>query len=63
LDLIAFEGVLSAAEEGVYAAAVVVAFEPADDDPEDAKDEDAPAQIPRGCVGLDIQVLKFAGLS
>jgi hypothetical protein len=36
LDLIAFEGALSTVEDGVYATAVVVAFEPADEDPEDA---------------------------
>jgi len=36
LDLIAFERVLSTADAGVYATAVVVAFEPAEDDPEDA---------------------------
>jgi hypothetical protein len=48
LDLMAFEGALSAAEDGVYATAVVVAFEPADDDPEDAKDEEAPGpSLPR----------------
>jgi hypothetical protein len=35
-DLIAFEGTLSTAEEGVYATVVVVAFEPADEDPEAA---------------------------
>jgi len=46
LDLIAFDGALSAAEDGVYATAVVVAFEPADDDPEDAKDEEAPGPDP-----------------
>jgi hypothetical protein len=46
LDLIAFEGTLSAVEDGVYATAVVVAFEPADDDPEDAKDDEAPGPDP-----------------
>jgi hypothetical protein len=42
----AFEGALNAADEGVYATAVVVAFEPADDDPEDAKDDEAPGPLP-----------------
>jgi hypothetical protein len=46
LDFMAFEGALSADDDGVYAIAVVVAFEPADDDPEDAKDEDAPGPEP-----------------
>jgi len=45
-DVMAFEGALSAADEGVYAAVVVVAFEPADEDPEDAKDEEAPGPEP-----------------
>jgi hypothetical protein len=46
LDLMAFEGALSVADEGVYATVVVVAFEPADEDPEDAKDEEAPGPEP-----------------
>jgi len=45
-DVMAFEGALSAAEDGVYATVVVVAFEPAEEDPEDAKDEEAPGPEP-----------------
>jgi hypothetical protein len=45
-DLMAFVGALSIAAEGVYATVVVVAFEPADEDPEDAKDEEAPGPEP-----------------
>ena len=45
-DVMAFESTLSAADDGVYATAVVVAFEPADEDPEDAKDEEAPGPEP-----------------
>ena len=45
-DAMAFEGALSAVEEGVYFTDVVVAFEPADDDPEEAKDEEAPGPEP-----------------
>jgi hypothetical protein len=45
-DLMAFVGALSVAAEGVYATVVVVAFEPADEDPEDAKDEEAPGPEP-----------------
>jgi len=45
-ELIAFEGALRAAEEGVKATAVVVAFEPADDDPDAAKDDEAPGPLP-----------------
>jgi hypothetical protein len=41
-EVMAFEGRVSTDEDGVYAAAAVVAFEPADDDPEDANDEEAP---------------------
>jgi hypothetical protein len=52
LDLIAFDGALSAAEDGVYATDVVVAFEPADDDPEDAKDEEAPGPDPHEEVSV-----------
>jgi hypothetical protein len=46
LDLMAFEGALSAADDGVNATEVVVAFEPADEDPEAANDEDAPGPEP-----------------
>jgi hypothetical protein len=45
-ERMAFVGALSTAEDGVYATAVVVAFEPADDDPEEAKDEEAPGPDP-----------------
>jgi hypothetical protein len=45
-ELMAFEGALSAVEEGVNFTEVVVAFEPADEDPEDAKDEEAPGPEP-----------------
>jgi hypothetical protein len=38
----AFKGGVSTADDGVYAAEPVVAFEPADEDPEAAKDEEAP---------------------
>ena len=41
-DAMAFVGGLSVDEDGVKAAAVVVAFDPADEDPEAAKDDDAP---------------------
>jgi hypothetical protein len=41
-DVRAFDGALSTAEEGVYCAAVVMAFDPADEDPDEAKDEEAP---------------------
>jgi hypothetical protein len=41
-ELIAFTGGVSTVEDGVNATDVVVALEPADEDPEDAKDEDAP---------------------
>ena len=40
-DVMAFEGVLSAPEKGVYFTDVVVALEPADEEPEEAKDEEA----------------------
>ncbi len=46
LDLIAFVGVLRTAEDGVYATADVVAFEPADEEPEAANDEEAPGPDP-----------------
>ena len=39
---IAFAGGLSTVEDGVNATEVVVAFEPADEDPEEANDEEAP---------------------
>jgi hypothetical protein len=42
----AFDGALSAIDDGVYFTEVVVALEPADEDPEDAKDEDAPGPEP-----------------
>jgi len=35
-EVMAFVCALSTAEDGVYATVVVVAFEPADEDPEDA---------------------------
>jgi hypothetical protein len=35
-DLMAFEGALSTVEDGVYFTEVVVALEPADEDPEEA---------------------------
>ena len=41
-DVRAFEGALSTVDEGVYWTEVVIAFEPADEDPEEAKDEEAP---------------------
>jgi hypothetical protein len=45
-EVIAFEGAPRAAEEGVKATAVVVAFEPADDDPDAANDDEAPGPLP-----------------
>jgi hypothetical protein len=45
-DVKAFEGTVSTSDDGVYATVVVVAFEPADEDPEDAKDEEAPGPEP-----------------
>jgi hypothetical protein len=36
LDLMAFDGALSTAEEGVYFTVAVVALEPADEEPEEA---------------------------
>jgi hypothetical protein len=42
----AFVGALSTAADGVNATEVVVAFEPADEDPDEAKDEDAPGPEP-----------------
>jgi hypothetical protein len=35
-DFMALEGAVSTSDDGVYATAVVVAFEPADEDPEEA---------------------------
>jgi hypothetical protein len=35
-EVMAFEGAVSTSEDGVYATVLVVAFEPADEDPEDA---------------------------
>jgi hypothetical protein len=35
-EVMALEGAVSTCDDGVYATAVVVAFEPAEDDPEDA---------------------------
>jgi hypothetical protein len=37
---------VSAIDEGVYFTEVVVALEPAEEDPEDAKDEEAPGPEP-----------------
>jgi hypothetical protein len=45
-DLIAFVGALRTAADGVYAAEVVVALEPAEDDPEAANDVEAPGPEP-----------------
>ena len=45
-ELIAFTGAVSAADDGVYATDVVVAFEPAEEDPDDAKDEEAAGPLP-----------------
>jgi len=45
-DARAFLGALRTAADGVNATEVVVAFEPADEDPEAAKDEDAPGPEP-----------------
>src|SRR5580658_6901847 len=39
----AFEGGVSVFAEGVYSAELVAAFDPADDDPEDANEDAAPA--------------------
>ena len=41
----AFWGGTSVFADGVYFAEVVTALDPAEDDPEDAKDEDAPAPV------------------
>ena len=41
--LSAFDGAFSAPEDGVYAAAAVVALEPAEAEPDEAKDVEAPA--------------------
>jgi hypothetical protein len=45
LDERAFAGGVSVAADGVYSAEAVNAFDPAEDDPEDAKEEEAPAPI------------------
>ena len=41
----AFAGGVSVGVDGVYNAEVVSEFDPAEDEPEDAKDEDAPAPV------------------
>jgi hypothetical protein len=41
----AFNGGVRVFADGVYRAEVVSAFEPAEDDPEDAKEEDAPVPV------------------
>ena len=41
----AFAGGASVAADGVYSAEVVKAFDPAEDDPEDANDEVAPGAV------------------
>jgi hypothetical protein len=41
----AFAGGARALDAGVYSAEVVSAFDPAEDDPEDAKEEEAPAPL------------------
>jgi hypothetical protein len=41
----AFAGGVSVLAEGVYSAEVVSAFDPAADDPEDAKEEEAPGPL------------------
>ena len=45
-ERMAFVGALSVVDDGVYATEVVVAFEPADEDPEDANDDEAPGPEP-----------------
>jgi hypothetical protein len=42
LDASAFEGAVSTPEAGVYGTGVVVAFEPAEDDPDDENEDEAP---------------------
>ena len=44
-DESAFRGGARVFAAGVYCAELVNAFDPAEDDPEDAKDEDAPAPV------------------
>ena len=44
-DESAFEGGARVFADGVYCAELVSAFDPAEDDPEDAKDVDAPAPL------------------
>jgi hypothetical protein len=41
----AFAGGVSVFADGVYSAEVVSAFDPAEDDPEDAKEEEAPGPL------------------
>ena len=41
----AFEGGASVLAAGVYRAELVTAFDPAEDDPEDANEEEAPAPL------------------
>jgi MinD-like ATPase involved in chromosome partitioning or flagellar assembly len=45
-DVSAVEGALSTLEDGVYLIELVVALEPADDEPEDAYEDDAPGPDP-----------------
>jgi hypothetical protein len=45
-ELIAFAGAVSSEDDGVYATEVVVAFEPAEEDPDEAKEEEAPGPLP-----------------
>ena len=45
-ELSAFAGAVSTPDDGVYATDVVVAFEPAEEDPDEAKDEEAAGPLP-----------------
>ena len=45
LALSAFVGGVSVFAAGVYSAELVTALDPAEDDPDDAKDEEAPAPL------------------
>ena len=45
-ELSAFDGALSTPEDGVKAAGAVVAFDPAEEEPEAAKDVEAPGPEP-----------------
>jgi hypothetical protein len=45
-DVSAFDGAVSKPDDGVYATLVVVAFEPAEEEPEDANDDEAPGPEP-----------------